>query len=199
MGNELRFPLPGPELSNRTLPRRKPPKTLIRLSRHEFRDPIFWSTKGKYRFDSPTARYGVLYTAATFEGAILEVFGDRWLEYRAVSEQLLRSYNLVKLRIGPGLWVVNTLGPSLVSAGTDARLFASTDYEKTQAWGRAFMEHPQNFDGIVYHSRKNSRLLNYAFFETEAAQTAIKIADTFPLIDTDDLYSVLEQYEIKLL
>jgi RES domain len=193
------LPAPSPELSKRTLPRRKPPKTVIRLSRQEFRDPIFWSTKGKYRFDSPTARYGVLYAAATFEGAILEVFGDRWIEYRAVSEQLLRSYNLVKLSIGPGLWMVNTLGPNLVSAGVDARLFASTDYEKTQAWGRAFMEHPQNFDGILYHSRKNPRRLNYAFFETESAQAAIKIADTFPLIDTDDLFSVLEQYEIKLL
>jgi hypothetical protein len=193
------LPAPSPELTKRTLPRRKPPKTVIRLSRQEFRDPIFWSTKGKYRFDSPTARYGVLYTAATFEGAILEVFGDRWIEYRAVSEQLLRSYNLVKLSIGPGLWMVNTLGPNLVSADIDARLFASTDYEKTQAWGRAFMEHPQNFDGILYHSRKNPRLLNYAFFETESAQAAIKIADTFPLIDTDDLYSLLEQYEIKLL
>lgn len=193
------FPLPSPELSKRILPRRKPTRTLVRLSRQEFRDPIFWSTKGKYRFDSPTARYGVLYTAATLEGAILEVFGDRWIEYRAVSEQLLRSYNLVKLTIEPGLWVVNTLGSNLMSAGIDARLFASTDYEKTQEWGRAFMDHPQNFDGILYHSRKNPRQLNYAFFETEAAQAAIQIADTIALIDTDELYSVLEQYEVKLL
>jgi hypothetical protein len=193
------FPLPSQDLAQRLLPRRKPPKTLIRLGRQEFRDPIFWSTKGKYRFDSPTARYGVLYTAATLEGAILEVFGDRWLEYRAVSEQLLRSYNLVKLRIGPGLLLVNTLGPNLVSAGIDARLFASTDYEKTQAWGRAFMEHPQNFDGILYHSRKNPRQLNCAFFETESAQKAITIAETVPLIDTNDLYPILERYEIRLL
>jgi hypothetical protein len=193
------FPLPSPELSQRTLPGRKPPRTLIRLSRQEFRDPMFWSTKGKYRFDSPTARYGVLYTAATLEGAILEVFGDRWLEYRAVSEQLLRSYNLVKLRVGPGLWLVNTLGRNLVSAGIDARLFASTDYEKTQAWGRAFMEHSRNFDGILYHSRKNPRQSNCAFFETESAQKAITIGETVSLIDTNDLYPILERYEIKLL
>jgi hypothetical protein len=193
------LPLPSPELAERKLPRKRPPKDLIRLSRQEFRDPIFWSTKGKYRFDSPEARYGVLYTAATLEGAILEVFGDRWLEHRAISEELLRSYNLVELSIAPGLWVVNTLGPNLAFAGTDARLFASTDYEKTQAWGRAFMEHPQNFDGILYHSRKNPSLLNYAFFETAAAQAGIKVADTIPLIETDDLYPVLERYQIKLL
>jgi hypothetical protein len=193
------FPPPSQELSERKLPRRRPPKTLIRLSRQEFRDPIFWSTKGQYRFDSPSARYGVLYTAATLEGAILEVFGDRWLDHRAISEQLLRSYNRVTLSIAPGLWMINTLGPNLVFAGTDSRLFASIDYEKTQAWGRAFMEHPQNFDGILYHSRKNPRLLNYAFFETEPAQTAIKVAETVPLIDTNDLYPILEEYEIKLL
>src|SRR5258708_37238684 len=131
------LPAPSPERSKRTASGLKPPKTVIRLRRQEFREPIFWSTKGKYRFDSPTARYGVLYTAATFEGAILEVFGDRWIEYRAVSEQLLRSYTLAKLSIGPGLWLVNTLGPNLVSAGVDARLFPSTDYRLTQASGRA--------------------------------------------------------------
>jgi RES domain len=193
------FPLPSRELFERSLPRRKPPKTLIRLSRQEFRDPIFWSTKGKYRFDSPMARYGILYTAATLEGAVLEVFGDRWSEHRAVSEQLLRSYNLVKLNIAPRLWMVNTLGPNLVLAGIDARLFASTDYEKTQAWGRAFMDHPQKFDGILYHSRENPRQLNYAFFETEPAQTAIKVADIVRLIDTNELYPILERYEIRLL
>jgi hypothetical protein len=193
------FPLPNPELSNRTLPRRRPPKTLVRLSRQEYPNPIFWSTKGIYRFDSPTARYGVLYTANSLEGAILEVLGDRWLEHRAISEELLRSYNLVKLTIATGLWLVNTLGSNLVFAGIDARLFASTDYEKTQAWGRAFMEHPQNFDGILYHSRKNPRQLNCAFFETETAQKAITILDTVPLIDTNGLYPILERYEIKLL
>jgi hypothetical protein len=193
------FPLPSPELLKRTLARRRVPKTLVRLSRREFRDPIFWSTKGKYRFDSPTARYGVLYTAASLDGAILEVFGDRWLEHRAMSEQLLRSYNLVKLTIAPELWLVNTLGSKLLFAGIDARLFASTDYEKTQTWGRAFMEHPQNFDGILYHSRKNPRQLNCAFFETELAQKAITIGDSIPLIDTNDLYPILERYEIKLL
>jgi len=193
------FPLPSPELFKRTLARRRVPKTLVRLSRQEFRDPIFWSTTGKYRFDSTTARYGVLYTAASLEGAILEVFGDRWLEHRAMSEQLLRSYNLVKLTIAPGPWLVNTLGSKLLFAGIDARLFASSDYEKTQAWGRAFMEHPQNFDGILYHSRKNPRQLNCAFFETELAQKAITIADSIPMIDTNDLYPILERYEIKLL
>jgi hypothetical protein len=193
------FPPPSPELSKRTIPRKKTPKTLVRLSRQEFRDPIFWSTKGKYRFDSPTARYGVLYTAASLEGAVLEVFGDRWLEHRAVSEQLLRSYNLVTVNITPGLWLLNTLGSNLLFAGIDARLFASTDYDKTQAWGRAFMDHPQNFDGILYHSRKNPRQLNCAFFETESAQKAIRVGDTVPLIDSDDLYPILERYEIKLL
>jgi outer membrane protein assembly factor BamA len=37
------------------------------------------------------------------------------------------------------------------------------------------------------------------FFETESAQKATTIADTVPLIDTNDLYPILERYEIKLL
>src|ERR1700751_5134404 len=31
------------------------------------------------------------------------------------------------------------------------------------------LEHPQNFDGILYHSRKSPRQLNSAFFEAEPA------------------------------
>jgi hypothetical protein len=61
------------------------------------------------------------------------------------------------------------------------------------------MEHPQNFDGILYHSRKNPRQLNCAFFEAESAEKATKVADSVPLIDTNELYPILERYEIKLL
>ena len=193
------FPLPAADFGKRKLARRRTPKNLVRLSRQEFRTPIFWSSKGKYRFDSPTARYGVLYTAATLEGAILEVFGDRWREEPAISEALLRSYNLVTIGTTGSLWCVNTLGSNLVSFGIDARLFASTDYEKTQIWGRAFMEHPRTFDGVLYHSRKNPLLLNWAFFETKPAQAGVTVLDTIPVIESEDLYPILEKYEIRLL
>jgi hypothetical protein len=34
---------------------------------------------------------------------------------------------------------------------------------------------------------------------TQSAQKAITIGETVPLIDTNDLYPILERYEIKLL
>jgi RES domain len=64
-----------------------------------------------------------------------------------------------------------------VVPGIDVRLFASTDYEKKQACGRAFWSTLKIFDGILYHSRKSPRQLNSAFFEAEPALKAIAIAD----------------------
>lgn len=79
---------------------------------------------------------------------------------------------------------VMKLGANDMSTGTDARLFASTDYEKTQAWGRAFMEHLQNFDGILYHSRKNPRL-KLCFFRDRVCSSS----------NQNRRYSSVDRYE----
>jgi hypothetical protein len=66
-----------------------PPAQVYRLSRKEFLNPLHWSHEGKYRFDSETALYGVLYTAVDVESTLLEVFGSVWLEARRISLGLL--------------------------------------------------------------------------------------------------------------
>jgi hypothetical protein len=71
---------PPADLRNRTVPLAGIPVQLFRLNLIRHRDPVHWSKQGRYRFDSATAKYGVFYTSAAVETAILEVFGDRWIQ-----------------------------------------------------------------------------------------------------------------------
>jgi RES domain len=194
------FPLPGEDFNRRKLVLRRPSKAVIRINKIRFPNPLFWSRQGKYRFDSTKAPYGVLYAASDVEGAILEVFADVWLEdHRRISLALLETYEVVEIRVSTDLRLVNTLGKQLNLLGADSRLFASTEYHYTQSWGRAFMTHPREPDGILYHSRKNPRKFNYAFFEKDSAAISFQIANRFPLTTHPALDATLDRYQVAVL
>jgi hypothetical protein len=142
---------------------------------------FFWSKKGIYRFDSKSARYGVLYTAESLEGAALEVFGDQWIKRRELSRALLANYRVSVIRSAQALTLVNTTGKNLNKLGVDSIFFASINYRLTRIWARAFMEHPCCPQGILYHSRKNPLLLNFAFFGTQEVQDALTEGEVRPL------------------
>jgi hypothetical protein len=73
-------PPPG-NLAQQSLPLQLFAAPVFRLWQNHHPSAFFWSKKGIYRFDSKSARYGVLYTGGTLEGAALEVFGDQWVNY----------------------------------------------------------------------------------------------------------------------
>jgi hypothetical protein len=193
------FPLPGEDFNLRKLVLLRPGKAMIRVNETRFPNPLFWSRQGRYRFDSTEAPYGVMYAASDLEGAILEIFADVWLEERRISLALLEAYEVVEIRVSTDLRLVSTLGKQLNLLGADARLFASTEYHLTQSWGRAFMTHPREPDGILYHSRKNPRKFNYAFFEKDSAATCFQIANRQPLISHPTLDGILDRYQIAVL
>jgi len=193
------YPLPGKEFDRRELRLVSPPEEVCRLSRKEFPNPLHWSQKGKYRFDSETALYGVLYTAADVEGTLLEVFGSVWLETRRISLGLLSTYEVITLQAAAPLALVDTRGEQLNLLGADSRLFASTEYGFTQAWGRAFMTHPQKPDGILYHGRKNPKKYNYAFFGNNRVSRAIRIVNKIPLPAHPQLDEILDKYKISVI
>jgi hypothetical protein len=57
---------PPASLDRQPLPLIPVKGTLCRISHPKFADPVYWSHRGLYRFDSPAAKYGVLYTGRTF-------------------------------------------------------------------------------------------------------------------------------------
>jgi hypothetical protein len=137
---------------------------VFRIWQKHHSSPFFWSKKKLYRFDSKSAPYGVLYTAATLEGALLEVFADQWIKQRVLSRALLANYRASVIGSSDTLRLVDTTDQNLNKLGVDSMFFASTNYRLTRAWARAFMKHPSNPEGILYHSRKNPLLFNLAFF-----------------------------------
>jgi hypothetical protein len=186
-------------LKSRHLPVTSVEGTLFRISHQKFADPLYWSQRGLYRFDSPTAIYEVLYTGRTFETALLEVFGDQWIDSRIAARDFLKEFDVCELGLGRRLKVVNLSGKQLNPLGTDANIFASLSYEVTQKWASAFMEHRDKPHGIRYPSRKNQRLHNFAFFSTPAAIAAVTVARRYPLLEHPKLYRLLQSYKVALI
>ena len=66
-------------LAQQALPLQLFAAPVFRLWQNHHPSAFFWSKKGIYRFDSKSARYGVLYTGGTLEGAALEVLNFRFV------------------------------------------------------------------------------------------------------------------------
>ena len=190
---------PPAALNSQRLPLASVEGTLFRFSHQKFSDPIYWSRRGLYRFDSATAKYGVLYTGRTFETALLEVFGDQWVESRMSALTFLKEFDVCEISLGQRLKVVNLSGKRLNPLGTDANIFASPAYDITQRWAAAFMEHPDAPDGIRYPSRKNERLHNFALFSTPAAVAAVTVTQRYPLLNHPHLFRLLQSYRVALI
>lgn len=191
-------PPPG-NLAQQSLPLQLFAAPVFRLWQNHHPSAFFWSKERIYRFDSKSARYGVLYTSGTFEGAALEVFGDQWVKRRVLSRVLLKKYRVSVMLPTRQLSLVDTTGSNLNKLGVDSILFASINYRLTRSWARAFMEHPSKPEGIVYHSRKNPLLLNYAFFGTDDVQDSLVEQDALPLEDAPGLGAFLDHYEVLLI
>jgi RES domain len=190
---------PPAALKSQRLPLASAEGTLFRISHQKFSNPIFWSRRGVYRFDSLTAKYGVLYTGRTFETALLEVFGDSWMKSRMTALAFLKEFDVCEIALGHRLKVVNLSGKRLNPLGIDASIFASLAYDSTQRWAAAFMEHPDAPHGIRYPSRKNERLHNFALFSTPAVMAAVTISHRCPLLNHPHLFRLLQAYRIALI
>jgi hypothetical protein len=190
---------PPENLHTRRLPFTTVPGEIYRISRRKYADPLHWSKKGANRFDAPLHLYGVLYTAANPECALLEVFGDIWAQDRVIPCRELDDFELCTLTVSHPLSVADFTGNNLNRLGTDANLFASLDYELTRQWADALMNHPECPQGILYHSRKNPLLYSYALFGTPLTKSAIGVSRRLPLRRYPYLMRDLLKYDVALL
>jgi len=100
---------------------------------------------------------GIYYAALTFDGALVEVFGDNGpklveLGNREVCAPILsRQLRLLDLR-GQGA------DNGACRAGSVDALSKNADYQPSQAWSRYFYDHPELYsmvDGIMYGNAHN--------------------------------------------
>ena len=127
------------------------------------RNPIYYGTTGRFRFDAPDGSYGVLYAGVDPYGAFIESLLKN-PDNPVITTSELRARVLAQLKASQPLRLID-LCPSgaLVRIGADSRLF-SADRNVAQLWSRAFHDHPICADGILYPSRLDPARHGVALF-----------------------------------
>ena len=152
---------------------------------------IYFGSNGTCRFDDPSQLYGVLYVAFSGRAAIAEtLIRNNWQDGNAerakfdkqfpglagqpyfLERDLHRKIAPLEITTASGLKLCDFTGTGLLKAGADATV-CTGDYVTSQAWSRAIHEHPEQFDGILYHSKYMNTDLSVALFDRSQAKASI--------------------------
>jgi len=139
-----------------------------RVSHEDFPSPLFFSRKGLYRFDSATAKWGVCYVAPAIPTTILETFADA-IRARRIDFHELDQRLVWKIALPLGLCTLKLSGATLPKIKATVQSFVSR-YSLSQEWGRAFMNHPQALDGVIYTGRQSGSECLALFGDTDPAK-----------------------------
>src|SRR5690242_9730428 len=151
------FPRPPADLSKTTLPTHVLAKgTVLWRVHHVAYGPLWFDPHPPlYRFDDPTAKYGVCYLGETHYAAFAEIF-LRDLPVKAVSTANLKVKAMSQCAVDKALTLVAAFGPGLVRLGTTAATSGAKgvggSYAHSQEWSRALYGHPDKVDGIAFMS-----------------------------------------------
>lgn len=181
------------------------PTSLLRIASatHLLADPFRRSAE--YRFDSPDGSFGVLYAAFDLETAFVESIvrarayplpagQPLLLDYATLSSR--RVVTLAASSPARSLHLAQLYEAGLAAAKTDNRIASVDDYPITQRWSKAFHDHPQNFDGIVYMSRYLGNRRSVALFDR--ARDAIAFNSPLSLLHHPALARLLDTYQVSL-
>jgi hypothetical protein len=139
-----------------------------RLSGVAYPSPLFFSRQGNFRFDSETAKWGVCYVAQDVPTAIMEVFSDRIrarrIDYAGMDDELVW-----KITLPHDLNLLQLSGPTLTGIKATVQCFVSR-YTLSQEWGRAFMDHPSELDGVIYTGRQSGLACLALFGDADPAK-----------------------------
>lgn len=171
--------LPGPpaDLASRNLPLKLVTGSIFRIHRTHS-DCIYFGKRGSERFDDPLRQFGVLYAALDPEAAFAEVFLRR-LSLMLIAERDLEKRQLSEINCHR-LRCVDLSSAGLRRVSCDNRIATEKPYQTTLRWSRAFFEHPQRPDGIIYRSRHNPRFKCVALFDR--CQSRLKLSKSTSLM-----------------
>lgn len=156
-------PEPPLDFNSRPLPVVISNEPVYRLNPSSYESALFFDRTGKGRFDGQEQGYDILYVGADEYTAFIECFG-RVHGARGVAELALRQRNLFRITLTRPLVLADLTGNGLVKLGADARL-ASGSYLMARKWAQAIWQHPQQVDGIRYHSRHDDTRLCWGLLD----------------------------------
>lgn len=191
-------PKPPDDLYKQDLPVGKVSGPLWRICQDKYDEPLYFSSSGDYRFDSPEGEFGVCYLAKDLHGAFIEVFG-RSIGVNLVSEQALECRLRVEVELARPLGLVDLTEDGLAKIGADNRLTGGGDYELSQSWALSLWNHPDEPDGILYRSRHDPSRLCVAVFDR--ASEILTVGSTIGLTDSRgwrELLTIITHYEFAL-
>jgi hypothetical protein len=196
-------PEPPDDIDDRALPLAWLARgTILRRIHRAGRAPIWFGREGvgaplpppTSRFDDPLRRFGVLYAAATRDGAFAETVGRNPNVFRSDTElaglmvgdlELTRELRVVALHTGEARGALGATGDIGVGPHRVAR-----------RWARALHDQPRRPDGIRYRCRHNSDELAYAFFERIGAGALRVVASSTLTHDRDWLLAMRRRHAI---
>lgn len=189
-------PEPPADLDRRTLPITLLHAPLFRIHQSRYA-ALFFGKTGRYRFDAPNGRYGVLYAGSDEHCAFVETFGHS-LDRRLVTMDELKSRDLSLLTANRALRLVDLTGSGLARIGADNRV-CTGDYRLAQRWAFALWRHPDQPDGLVYRSRLDpARQCVAAFDRAQHVFTASSLGTLAEPRHRLLLASLLDAYRIGL-
>lgn len=158
--------------------------------------PMYFGVTGNNRFDPPQEEFGVMYIARQIGGAFVEVFcrdGVRILDFEEI-----KRFKVAEICTSRSLRLVDLAGKGLVRLALDARLTFG-GYKRAQSWSKAFYDHPDNADGILYPSRHDPKQHLAAVFDR--AEELLSITQHGSIIDYkgSDFFALLDHYNIAVI
>ena len=149
------------------------------------------------RFDDPEGRFGVCYLSLSPSGAFAETL-IRKPTGQVLQKSDLRHHCLSRVRTCRTLCLVHCHGEGLKQNGLDSQISSSVDRHSTRLLARAFHDHGDRPDGLIYRARHDDDQLSVALFERASGKLA-KPGAPIPWIDAGPhLDEVLDRYGIAL-
>ena len=193
-------PRPPVDLSERSIPKLEFADCMFRTHALN-RSPFFFGCTRRNRFDSPDCSYDVLYAGLDHFCAFIETFarvaGTRVITTRALKENALTEF---KSRRPLRLVDLNRSG-ALVRVGADGSLFTG-EHDVPRLWSRAFHDHPEKFDGILYPSRLDPVRRAVVLFGDRVPNKMIELNRESwyaPGAPRQKLVEIVEHYELELI
>jgi hypothetical protein len=149
-----------------------------------------------HRFDDPASQFGVCYLGTTPEVCFAETFlRNPPVRIMSVGDLALRSVTTVEVR--RELRVVPLHGPRLAKLGLTAEVASGSDYALSQLWSRAFWEHKDEPDGILYRTRHDDSAFCVAIYDR--AKHALAVVEEHSILeDPQKLARLLRRYGLGL-
>ena len=175
------------------------PLVWYRITERKYRSCLYWSRDGKYRFDSPAAKYGVCYAGSTIAASFQEIWGDRVRHKAPIDWLEFASKNIWRIEI-PQCGILTLAGPTLTTIRASLQCFTGS-YKTSQNWGAALMLHPAGLDALQYIGRRSGSQCLVLFGDSTRAklyQANILTTRLGPLVQWKGFFPLRTQLRVRI-